>query len=110
MVAQKIPLNDMQFGEKEAIYVAALERRVAYQELMIGKYNVLMEMMTGEQWDDLRLDSETNFEGIKAIAHSATQRRMAVSFEQASRIIDERIAAANSGTMPNPKGKVEYVT
>lgn len=108
MVAKRIPLNDLQFGEKEAIYVANLERRMANYEVQLTRFRSLLEMMTGDQWDDVNIN--VDLETLKAMATTATAKRLAVQMEQANRIVDERIAAANSGTMPGARSKVEYVT
>lgn len=93
MVANKVPMIDLQFGEKEALYVAALEHRLQAMALNEVKYCALIEMLTGETWET----QETSFKAgeLKKIAVTATQRRLARSVAEAERIVDANLQKAN---------------
>jgi len=96
MVAAKPPLIDLQFGEKEALYVAALEKRLSYMAIQEVKYCALLEMLTGEQWETIKTNIDAD--NLRKIAVTAGQRVFARSLKEAERRVDENIAKANEVT------------
>ena len=93
MVNAQPPLIDLQFGEKEALYVAALEKRVSYMSLQEVKYHALLEMLTGETWETLKTNVDAD--ELRKIAVTAGQRIFARSLKEAEERIDRNIAKAN---------------
>lgn len=93
MVASKVPLGDITTDEKGALYIAALERKVVALTLNEMKYRTLLEMLTGEEWDEINTD--INRGELMKIATTATQRRMARSMAEAEAVVKANIEAAN---------------
>lgn len=96
MVATQVPLIDMNPDEKTAIYIAALEAKLVAMTLNEMKYRTLLEMLTGQEWEELSTDIGAS--RMKKIATNATARRLARSMEQAEKIVDANIAAANENS------------
>lgn len=97
MVALKSPLNDLELSPQAALYIGILERKLCALDINELKYRALLEMLTGETWDDLNMDLEAG--EIKKIAIEATQKKMDVSYEAANKIVEDRIAGTNARTL-----------
>lgn len=93
MVALKTPLVDMEVSEEAALYIGVLERQVLGLTVNELKYRALLEMLTGEQWDDLKTDMEAG--ELEKIAIEATMRKLGVTNAKAREIVRERKALAN---------------
>lgn len=93
MVAIQDPLGDMTTDEKGAFYQAALERKIIALSLSEMRYRALLEMLTGQPWEEISTD--INAGELKKVATTATARRLARSMEQAEKIVEANIAAAN---------------
>lgn len=97
MVATQVPLGDLSFGEREAVYVAALEAKLTAMTLNEIRYRTLLEMLTGKQWEELRTDIMSD--KMKSVAVNATQRRLAREMKRAeksaSQIVEENLEKAN---------------
>lgn len=88
MVALKSPMMGIELNEEAAAYVGVLERQVVGLTINEMKYRALLEMLTGEAWDDLKHDLE---EGeLESIAIAAVEKKLQVSNGQARRIVRER--------------------
>lgn len=95
MVALKTPLVDMEVSEEAALYIGVLERQVLGLTVNELKYRALLEMLTGEQWDDLKTDMEAG--ELEKIAIEATMRKLGVTNAKAREIVRERKSLANQG-------------
>ena len=93
MVAVKAPLMDMEVSEEAALYIGVLERQVLGLTVNELKYRALLEMLTGQQWDDLKTDMEAG--ELEKIAVDATMKKLGVSYGKAREIVRERKALAN---------------
>lgn len=91
--AVRYPLPDISPDEKEAIYIAILERKVQYQETLMLQYRTLLEAFTGEPWD--KVDSRLQKGELMQIATNAFERRLARSLAEAERIVENNLNAAN---------------
>lgn len=93
MVATQVPLGDITTDEKGAFYIGALERKLSSMAVNEMKYRALLEMLTGQEWEELSTDVSAG--RLKKIATNATARRLARSMEEAEKIVDANIASAN---------------
>lgn len=94
MVAVKSPLIGLQMDDQTALYIGVLERQVLALTVNELKFRALLELATGEEWDDMK----TNFEegAIRDIAVAIVQKKQNVSLGQARKIVKEREDAANN--------------
>lgn len=97
MAATNVPLGDITTDEKGAMYIAALERKLIAMSVNEMRYRALLEMLTGEQWEEINTD--INKGELMKVATTATQRRMARSLAEAEKIVNENIAAANENAV-----------
>ena len=93
MAATQVPLGDLTTDEKGAIYIGALERKLTQLTLNEMRYRTLLEMLTGQQWEEI--STHVTAGDLKKLAVTATQRRLARSMEQCERIVESNLAAAN---------------
>lgn len=101
MVRVKTPMPDMNLTVEAALYVAILERQVTALTLNDMKYRAMLEMLTGENWDDMVVDFE---EGkLREIAIRATEAKLGVAYAEAHRIVREREQAANAAAELHPR-------
>lgn len=93
MVALKSPLIDAKMDDQTRLYVAVLERQVLGLTVNELKYRALLEMLTGETWDDLATDMESG--ELERIATEATAKKLGITVAQASRVVRENRDKAN---------------
>jgi hypothetical protein len=94
MVALRSPLLDLQLDPIASLYVGHLERQLLAYQINDIKYRALLEMLTGEAWDDLATDLENK--ELFDIAVALTEKKLGVGNMEARRIIRQRQAKANS--------------
>jgi hypothetical protein len=94
MVALRSPLLDLQLDPQAALYVAHLERQLCVYQINEVKFRALLEMLTGESWDDLALDLENK--QLFDIAVALAEKKLNVTNMEARKIIRARQAQANS--------------
>lgn len=89
MTATNVPLGDITPDEKSAIYIAALEKKLTIMSINELKYRTLIEMLTGEEWEEIKTD--IGADQLRKVAVNATQRRLARSLRNAERQADEAL-------------------
>jgi len=94
MVALRSPLLDLDLDPQAALYVAHLERQLLAYQINDVKYRALLEMLTGEAWDDLALDLENK--ELKDIAVALAEKKLGVANMEARKIVRMRQDQANS--------------
>lgn len=100
MVALKSPLLDLQLDPQAALYVAHLERQLCAYQINEVKFRALLEMLTGEAWDDLALDMENK--QLKDIAVALAEKKLGVTNMEARKIVRRRIEQANKNSSTSP--------
>lgn len=58
MVAVRSPLIGLKMDADVAAYVGALERQIAALSINEVKFRALLEVLTGEEWDDMKTEFE----------------------------------------------------
>lgn len=91
MVAMKSPLNDLKMDEQTSLYVGVLERQLMGLTINDARYRALLELLTGEEWDDMKTDFEDG--EIKKIAIASLEKKLGISNEAARKIVRDRIIA-----------------
>lgn len=97
MVALRSPLLDLQLDPQAALYVAHLERQLCAYQINEVKFRALLEMLTGEAWDDLALDMENK--QLKDIAVALAEKKLGVTNMEARKIIRRRMEQANKNSV-----------
>lgn len=94
MVALKNPLADMSdMPEDVALYIGVLERTILGFTIQEAKFRALLEMLTGEAWDDTKTDLEVS--QLQELAISSMERKLGISRFEAQQIIRRNKLAAN---------------
>lgn len=101
MVAVKTPLLSLKLDPQAALYVAILERQIVALTINDAKYRALLEMLTGDTWDDLVTDFEAGELRKLAIAHA--QEKLNMDFLDAAKYVRQNEARANN-TPIEPEG------
>lgn len=91
MAATQVPLGDMTTDAKAAFYIAALEKKLAIMTLNEMKYRTLLEMMTGQEWEELSTDIGAG--QLRKVAVNATQRRLAREMKKAEAVAEDVLRA-----------------
>lgn len=60
MVAVQSPLIDLQYDDRTGRYIANLERRITALVINETKFRALLELITGEEWDNMETDFEAS--------------------------------------------------
>ena len=82
------PLADMDMEPDVALYVGLLEGTIATQVITINKFRALLELLTGEKWDDVKLDP--NGEKLKEISINSLVKQTGMSKAQATILVQRR--------------------
>lgn len=99
MGAIRQPLIDLVYNDETGRYIAMLERKCTYYQLNDLRFRALLELLTDEEWEDYQF-SEGDGE-IQKIAADALMRRLGLSHEDASKLVQERWAAHNPAPAPD---------
>lgn len=91
-MTESIPINtpfaDMDMDPDVAHYVGVLEGTVATQVIQMIKFRALLELLTGDPWDDVKLDA--NGEKLKEISINALVKQTGMSKAQAIILVQKR--------------------
>lgn len=82
------PLADLDMDADTAHYVGVLEGTIATQVIQINKFRALLELLTGDPWEDVKLDP--NGEKLKEISISALVKQTGISLAQAKVLVEKR--------------------
>lgn len=96
MVALKSPLVGLELSPEAAAYVGVLEKQVLGQHIMELKFRALMEIWTGQEWDDMKTDFEQG--EIEKIAIQGVQNKLGMKYEEARKFVQGRMAASRAAT------------
>lgn len=97
MVAVNEPLGGMTTDAQGALYMAALERKLAALTINEMRYRTLLEMLTGEPWEEINTDITKG--DLMKVATTATHRRLARSMAEAEAQVKANIEKANEGSL-----------
>jgi hypothetical protein len=100
MAPTRHPLIDLVFNDETGRYIGHLERKAYVFMIENMRMRVLLELLTGDMWDDQNLEAlvRTEDEQIFALAVDALKRRLNLSHEDARKLVDDRWTA----TQPPP--------
>ena len=93
MAATRHPLIDLVYNDETGRYIGMLERKVIKYQIDDLKFRALLELLTGDSWDDYRLADEDG--EIRNLATDALKRRLGISHHDAAKLVEERWAAHN---------------
>lgn len=93
MAPTRHPLIDLACNDETGRYIAMLERKLLLLTLENIKMRTLLELLTGDMWDDISFENEDK--EIKAIAVDALKRRLQMSESDARKLVAERWTANN---------------
>lgn len=96
MVAVKSPLLGMQMEPDVALYVAVLERQVLGLTINELKFRALLELLTGEEWDDMKTEFERK--EIEEIAVRMTEKKLGIKNMEARKIVRERMESSRAAS------------
>jgi hypothetical protein len=89
----KHPLIDLVYNNETGTYIGMLERKLVVMTLENLKMRSLLELLTGDMWDELRFDHEDKT--IFNLAVDTLERRLQISHNDAVSIVTERWEATN---------------
>jgi hypothetical protein len=93
MVSVKHPLIDLVYNNETGTYIGMLERKLVIMTLENLKMRSLLELLTGDMWDDCKFDLEDK--AIFDAAVSTLERRLQISHQDAINLVTERWEATN---------------
>ena len=100
MAPIKHPLIQLVYNDETGRYIAVLERKLLYYTLEDAKLRALLELLTGEMWDDTDFHDSTD-DMLKNIAVDALVRRGGMSDMDARKLVKQRWDDCNP-PQPNP--------
>lgn len=100
MAPRQNPLVGLQMDEPTAKYVGVLESTLAAYAIADSKYRALLELITGDSWEDTRID----FDGkqLMQIAEDSLVRS-GIDRLQAKTVVNKRWNAVNIQTPVPPR-------
>lgn len=87
------PLIDLAYTDETGRYIGMLERKLVMMTLENLKMRALLELLTGDMWDDYRFEAEDK--EIFDLAVDTLMRRLQMSQEDARKLCEERWQATN---------------
>jgi|SRR6478735_155996 len=90
MVNLQSPLIGLQYEPDTGIYIGHLERQLAGYALREAKFRALLEMLTGEAWDDVELDIDTAGPQLMQIAEDALVQHTGMDRTKARTLVVQR--------------------
>jgi hypothetical protein len=88
MVATRHPLIDLVYNDETGRYIGHLERKLLRLTIDDLRMRSLLELLTGDQWDDYTFKDDD--EEIRKIAIDALKRRLGIDETEARSIVNER--------------------
>ncbi len=95
MTATRHPLIELVYNDETGRYIGMLERKLLKLQLDDLKFRALLELLTGDSWDDYSFSAEDD--EIKKLAQDALSRRLQISPSDARKLVNERWEAHNPG-------------
>lgn len=96
MVAVRSPLIGMQMDPDVAAYVGALERQICALSINEVKFRALLEVLTGEEWDDMKTEFESK--EIYDIGVRYAERVLGMKADEARKWVNGRMEASRAAT------------
>lgn len=93
MAPIKHPLIDLVYNNETGTYLGMLERKLVIMTLENLKMRSLLELLTGDMWDDCRFEAEDK--EIFKLAVDTLERRLHISHQDAVDLVTERWEATN---------------
>ncbi|QHB37457.1 hypothetical protein SEA_LEOPARD_51 [Mycobacterium phage Leopard] len=93
MAPTRHPLIDLIANDETGRYIGLLERKLLILQRENLRMRSLLEMLTGDMWDDYRFDAEDA--EIFDLAVDSLKRRLGMSHEDARKLCEERWQACN---------------
>ena len=93
MAPTRHPLIDLIANDETGRYIGLLERKLLIMQRENLRMRSLLEMLTGDMWDDYRFDAEDA--EIFSLAVDSLMRRLGMSQEDARKLCEERWQACN---------------
>lgn len=93
MAPTRHPLIDLIANDETGRYIGLLERKLLIMQRENLRMRSLLEMLTGDMWDDYRFDAED--EEIFNLAVDSLMRRCQMSQEDARKLCEQRWQACN---------------
>jgi hypothetical protein len=93
MAPTRHPLIDLVYNDETGRYIGMLERKLVIYQQENLRMRALLELLTGEMWDDYRFDAEDK--EIFTLAVDSLMRRCQMSQEDAKALCEERWRATN---------------
>jgi len=87
------PLIDLVYNDETGRYIGMLERKLVIMTIENLKMRSLLELLTGDMWDDCKFESEDK--EIFKLAVDTLERRLQISHQDAINIVNERWEATN---------------
>jgi hypothetical protein len=88
MVATRHPLIDLVYNDETGRYIGHLERKLIKLTFDDLKMRSLLELLTGDPWDDYQFADEDG--EIKRLAVDALKRRLGLTDSDARNLVTER--------------------
>jgi hypothetical protein len=101
MTPTKHPLIDLVYNNETGAYIGMLERKLVIMTIENLKMRSLLELLTGDMWDDLQFDREDK--EIFDLAVATLERRLQISRQDAIDIVNERWEANNPPELEDTK-------
>jgi hypothetical protein len=101
MTATKHPLIDLVYNHETGTYIGMLERKILVMTIENLKMRSLLELLTGDMWDDAKFDLEDK--AIFDAAVDTLERRLQISRQDAINLVTERWEANNPPDVENTK-------
>ena len=93
MVAVRHPLIGLVYNDETGRYLHMLERKITKFQLDDLRFRCLLELLTGDPWDDYQFKDEDD--EIKGLAVDALKKRLHLTDEDARKMVVERWAEFN---------------
>jgi hypothetical protein len=101
MTSVRHPLIDLVYNHETGTYIGMLERKLVIMTLENLKMRSLLELLTGDMWDDAKFDLEDK--AIFDAAVDTLERRLQISRQDAINIVTERWEATNPPELEDTK-------
>lgn len=93
MTPTRHPLIDLVYNSETGTYIGMLERKLLIMTLENLKMRSLLELLTGDMWDECRFEAEDK--AIFKLAVDTLERRLQISHQDAINLVNERWEATN---------------
>jgi hypothetical protein len=93
MTPVKHPLIDLVYNNETGAYIGMLERKMVIMTMENLKMRSLLELLTGDMWDDCTFETEDK--QIFELAVDTLVKRLQISREDAINVVNNRWEATN---------------